>query len=774
MEIITPIFIANEKQTGQKALKSIEKLATKILPEGEDSTKIAPFFALLEFIITNHSNFDDMTQRRIQEITMQMYQKFNEIIVKLKERTQQSSVDQIMTSSNLEIVFKLFSMKLDQNFLKETCKFVSSLLLLETEENESSILENFKKDIESTIPAIRQKLQSDKDKVQEIKDSDSDAKMEPAEEAISLAVPKPKRPRLKSLVDDELADTQLDLQLSQEGKLERMVKMLKYVIIYSARKLKQSDKHLEEILEKIRQKSIKVLDTPELNAMFEEFSDLLVLLDEVDLTSRVKNLASTWFSCYEEDFKAMDIVINQNQDLNKPKIKMSQEFTSTTGKETPKVHGLVDKDQIPERLENFINHAIRNKVNLNHLIRQNKQILKDSLRHAIYLVPELLSFDNKHYFFRQELKKLKQANYGNPIQVTVNRNKLFRIFEDSYEQLHNLSKEEMLGKLKISFVGEAGEDAGGLTREWYSEISKQMFNPNMGMFKLADSGVTYYPDTKSFIHQHHTDYFKFIGRIIAKAILDEQYIECAFVKALYKIIRGTPLNWHDMEDYDHDYYKNLIWMLENDVTSLMQTFSETIDFFGKDEIKDLIPNGRNIEVTNENKEEFIQNVSYFRLYTGVQAQIDNFLLGFYEIIPRKYISIFDHKELELLISGCPNIDIDDLKANTDYKNYNPEDQAIRWFWEIMYTLDQTEKAEFLQFVTGSSRVPIQGFAVLQGMGNRLTKFNIAKMPAKDYNRLPVAHTCFNQLDLPEYPSKELMRERLLLSITEGKGGFYIV
>jgi len=111
-------------------------------------------------------------------------------------------------------------------------------------------------------------------------------------------------------------------------------------------------------------------------------------------------------------------------------------------------------------------------------------------------------------------------------------------------------------------------------------------------------------------------------------------------------------------------------MLDNDASVLMRSFSETIDFFGKDQIVDLKPNGRNIEVDDSNKTEFIRLVSFYRLYEGVKVQIDNFLKGFYEIIPRKYISIFDHHEIELLISGLPEIDIDDLKANTEYRGYD--------------------------------------------------------------------------------------------------------
>ncbi len=68
---------------------------------------------------------------------------------------------------------------------------------------------------------------------------------------------------------------------------------------------------------------------------------------------------------------------------------------------------------------------------------------------------------------------------------------------------------------------------------------------------------------------------------MAKAIIDEQYIECRFVKALYKLLLGLPLTWHDMEDYDNEYFKNLKWMLENDVDSLMETMTATTDYFGR-------------------------------------------------------------------------------------------------------------------------------------------------------------------------------------------------
>jgi len=120
-------------------------------------------------------------------------------------------------------------------------------------------------------------------------------------------------------------------------------------------------------------------------------------------------------------------------------------------------------------------------------------------------------------------------------------------------------------------------------------------------------------------------------------------------------------------------------------------------------------------VTNENKEYYVERKAYYHLYKSVQEQIDAFLDGFYEIIPRDLVSIFTYKELELLISGLPDFSIADLKASTNYNGYTLNSPQIQWFWEIMETLDRTEKGNLLQFVTGSSKVPVEGFGSLQGM-----------------------------------------------------------
>jgi len=95
--------------------------------------------------------------------------------------------------------------------------------------------------------------------------------------------------------------------------------------------------------------------------------------------------------------------------------------------------------------------------------------------------------------------------------------------------------------------------------------------------------------------------------------------------------------------------------------------------------------------------------------TSIKKQLEAFLEGFHDLIPHRLIRIFNEKELEILISGRPTIDIEDLKRNTDFVNYLKHDQIIVWFFEVLEEFDMELRTAFLQFVTGSSRVPVEGF-----------------------------------------------------------------
>jgi len=257
--------------------------------------------------------------------------------------------------------------------------------------------------------------------------------------------------------------------------------------------------------------------------------------------------------------------------------------------------------------------------------------------------------------------------------------------------------------------------------------------------------------------------------IIGKALYDGQLMDAHFTRSFYKHILGQPITYTDMEAIDPDYFKNLKWILENDITDALElSFAVQSDDFGSISNVELKPGGKGIIVTNENKEEYVRLVTEHKMTTAIRPQINAFLEGFHEMISADLVSIFTPAELELLISGLPDIDVEDLRQNTEYKGYAVESPQIQWFWQVVSQFDQEEKALLLQFVTGTSKVPLEGFKVLKGMSGP-QKFQIQK--AYDITHLPTAHTCFNQLDLPEYPTLEALKKYLLIAIHAGAEGF---
>lgn len=254
------------------------------------------------------------------------------------------------------------------------------------------------------------------------------------------------------------------------------------------------------------------------------------------------------------------------------------------------------------RLKVFIKFCLEHKKVINSFIRANQQVLNESLRNVIMKVPQVLDFDNKRLLFRSQIKKMQKKYRLKYFDLQVRRE---NVFDDSYDQLKQLSAERWKGQMGVEFQEEQGVDEGGLTREWFILLSQEIFNPDRGLFLQSNAGTTYYPNPKSDIEPDFVAQFKFIGRIVGKALYEQQLLDCYFVKALYKIILGLPLTYHDVEDFDNDLYRNLKWCLDNSVEGLGLSFSETIEYFGENKEIEIIPGGKDIEVDNTNKFDYV-------------------------------------------------------------------------------------------------------------------------------------------------------------------------
>ncbi|KAL2758142.1 hypothetical protein ACRALDRAFT_1055137 [Sodiomyces alcalophilus JCM 7366] len=343
------------------------------------------------------------------------------------------------------------------------------------------------------------------------------------------------------------------------------------------------------------------------------------------------------------------------------------------------------------------------------------------------------------------------------------------IFEDSFAEISRQSANDLKKRLMIKFDGEDGLDYGGLSREFFFLLSHEMFNPFYCLFEYsAHDNYTLQINPHSGINPEHLNYFKFIGRVVGLAIFHRRFLDAFFIGALYKMMLGKPVALPDMEGVDADYHRSLQWMLDNDISGgiLEQTFSTEDERFGVIHVEDLKPGGRDIDVTNENKKEYVDLMVKWRIEKRVEEQFKAFKEGFNELIPQDLINVFDERELELLIGGIAEIDVDDWKKHTDYRGYTESDEVIQFFWQTIRSWDGEQKSRLLQFATGTSRIPVNGFKDLQGSdGPR--RFTIEK--TGDVNNLPKAHTCFNRLDMPPYKSLEQLQQKLTIAVEETMG-----
>ncbi|AET41664.1 NEDD4 family E3 ubiquitin-protein ligase Ecym_8394 [Eremothecium cymbalariae DBVPG len=342
------------------------------------------------------------------------------------------------------------------------------------------------------------------------------------------------------------------------------------------------------------------------------------------------------------------------------------------------------------------------------------------------------------------------------------------IFEDAYQEIMRQTPEDLKKRLMIKFDGEEGLDYGGVSREFFFLLSHEMFNPFYCLFEYSShDNYTIQINPNSGINPEHLNYFKFIGRVVGLGVFHRRFLDAFFIGALYKMMLRKKVVLQDMEGVDSDVYNSLKWILENSIDGILDlTFSADDERFGELVTVDLKPKDRNIDVTDENKKEYVELFTQWKICSRVEEQFKAFIDGFNELIPEDLVNVFDERELELLIGGIAEIDVEDWKKHTDYRGYQESDEVIKWFWKCISEWDNEQKARLLQFTTGTSRIPVNGFKDLQGSdGPR--RFTIEK--AGEVQQLPKSHTCFNRVDLPSYPDYETLKQKLTLAVEETIG-----
>ena len=378
-----------------------------------------------------------------------------------------------------------------------------------------------------------------------------------------------------------------------------------------------------------------------------------------------------------------------------------------------------------------------------------------------------ISIEEKINSLKSEIA-IKKGENKLPFPMHLDRENLLDDTLKNVKYINNLYTD-----WKIHYSGEEGIDAGGLLRDFFSNIFEILESEQLKLFIRGESAdISFILNPFLMQNEKNFEYCRLIGILLAKAIIQSVTINICFNKLMYKMILCEKIEFDDLIFIDSQLYNSLKNLKENlELYNIdgngNNDMIKDLEFNYSIEMKDcynhvhsfeLIKNGRNVIV--ENLDDFIQKRLDFLigLYEPFIKQIRD---TFYKHLPSEKIKCLNSNELELLLNGRPFIEVEEWKTHTEYKGlYNANHNVINWFWEILSELSQKELSNILLFATGSTRVPLGGFEELSNNGAR-SKFTIEyiyyKANVRNFIR---AHTCFNRIDLPCYPNKEELRQAI--------------
>lgn len=378
---------------------------------------------------------------------------------------------------------------------------------------------------------------------------------------------------------------------------------------------------------------------------------------------------------------------------------------------------------------------------------------------------------------RQQRLKVREAYFaaldsGKDLQAMLEiRVRRSHIMEDSLLQLGE-KEADLKKRLVVKFVGEDGVDAGGLKKEFFLLLCRQLFDTQHGLFDRDDeSNYCWFASTTWERSTHASSYF-LLGTILGLAIYNDSILDVQLPPALFKKLVGQGCNLADLKFLHPSLGNGLQQLLDFDgdveATFCRNFVIERKATDGSIKSIPLCPDGHDIPVTNENRRDFVSRFVAYIFDESCQRQMFHLSRGFHLVAGGNALSLLRAEEIELLVRGSPEaLNLDDLRAVCDYEGFSAattdplSEPVVAWFWQFFTSVDPAQQRLLLSFITGSDRIPATGTVDL--------KFRMTVDRHADPTRLPIAHTCFSQIVLPRYPSQEVLSQKLEMAMRESQG-----
>ncbi|KAM6972379.1 putative E3 ubiquitin-protein ligase HERC3 [Aplochiton taeniatus] len=336
------------------------------------------------------------------------------------------------------------------------------------------------------------------------------------------------------------------------------------------------------------------------------------------------------------------------------------------------------------------------------------------------------------------------------------------LVSDALRELTVYSDVDLKKPLKVIFDGEEAVDAGGVTKEFFLLLLKELMDPVYGMFThFTESNLLWFSD-KCFVEHN---WFHLIGIICGLAIYNSTVVDLHFPLGLYKKLLNVTPSLADLKELSPTEGRSLQQLLDHAGNDVEETFclnfAITREYYGLSEVKELIPGGENITVDRNNREEFVEAYLRYVFTDSVSELYSAFSTGFLKVCGGRILSLFQPSELMAMVVGNSNYNWEELEKNAVYKGeYSATHPTVKMFWEVFHQFPLEKKKQFLLFLTGSDRIPIHGMESLR---------IIIQSTSAQEDYLPVAHTCYNLLDMPRYQTKETLRRRLTQAVEQYEG-----
>lgn len=378
-------------------------------------------------------------------------------------------------------------------------------------------------------------------------------------------------------------------------------------------------------------------------------------------------------------------------------------------------------------------------------LRKRKDYLDfESRRHlAVMLLPEM----------NEEFEELHE--------MLIDRSNLLA---ESFEYIASQDPETMRAGLFMAFKNEEATGPGVL-REWFFLVCQEIFNPQNALFvPCPNDRRRFFPNPASKVDPLHLKYFKFVGRVIALALMHKIQVGIDFDRAFVVQLAGADISLEDIKDVDPYLYSSCKQILDMDPAIVDEdvlglTFVLEIEELGSIKVVELLPKGKNIVVNSKNREQYVELLIKHRFVKSVSKQVTEFAQGFTDIIGKEetrklFFNILELEDLDGMLHGSESsISVEDWKVHTEYNGYKETDPQIYWFWQIIEEMTEKQRMVLLFFWTSLKHLPVEGF---KGLASKLYVYKSNETT----DLLPTSHTCFYRICFPAYPSMAVMRERL--------------